>query len=79
MTVNMLAALLFYLCISDAYSFTSHGTLDLAELHSVQYSVEILDTPVEDTTEDTKDQVRDDSFVGRLGTDPEFNQERVEF
>ena len=62
MTVKMLAALLFYLCISDAYSFTSHGTLDLAELHSVQYSVEILDTPVEDTTEDTKDQVRDVSF-----------------
>ena len=67
MTVKMLAALLFYLCISDAYSFTSHGTLDLAELHSVQYSVEILDTPVEDTTEDTKDQVRDFLFVGRLG------------
>ena len=68
MTVKMLAALLFYLCISDAYSFTSHGTLDLAELHSVQYSVEILDTPVEDTTEDTKDQVRHFLFVVRLGS-----------
>jgi len=52
----MLAALIFCLGLGLASSFASQGTLDLAELQSVQYSVEILDTPVEDTKEDTKDQ-----------------------
>jgi len=45
----------FCLFLGTALCFTSQGTLDLAELHSLQYSVEILDTPVEDITEDTED------------------------
>jgi len=51
----MLLAAQIGLFLSTALSFTSQGTLDLAELHSLQYSVEILDTPVEDITEDTED------------------------
>ena len=48
----------FCLFLGTALCFTSQGTLDLAELHSLQYSVEILDTPVEDITEDTEDKVQ---------------------
>eukprot|EP00092_Neocalanus_flemingeri_P041159 GFUD01044817.1.p1 GENE.GFUD01044817.1~~GFUD01044817.1.p1 ORF type:complete len:956 (+),score=375.88 GFUD01044817.1:80-2947(+) len=52
----MLGSLRFFLFLGVAHSFTSGGKLDLSELHSVQYSVEILDTPVVDTPEDTKEQ-----------------------
>merc|ERR1711892_335660 len=51
----MVGALSICLYFGMSSSFTSEGNLDLAELRSVQYSLEILDTPVEDTTEDTKD------------------------
>jgi len=49
--------LFLFLCLGQVYVHVvvSSGTLDLTELHSVQYSVEILDTPVEDTVEDTTD------------------------
>ena len=53
----MLRTFLSCLFIGIAQSFLSSGMLDLSELHSVQYSVEILDTPVVDTEEDTQDQV----------------------
>jgi len=55
MTGTMVLAAQVGLFLGTALSFTSQGTLDLAELHSLQYSVEILDTPVEDITEDTED------------------------
>ena len=56
MTLTFL--LLFSLYIGKGYLFTAQGTLDLNELHSVQYNVEILDTPVEDSSVDTKTQVK---------------------
>lgn len=54
MTLTFL--LLFSLYIGKGYLFTAQGTLDLNELHSVQYNVEILDTPVEDSSVDTETQ-----------------------
>ena len=54
---KMVGALFFCLYFGMSSSFTSEGNLDLAELQSVQYSLEILDSPVEATPEDTKDKV----------------------
>ena len=58
----MLRAFLVFLYLGVVQSFLSSGMLDLSELHSVQYSVEILDTPVVDTEEDTQDQVTNIDF-----------------
>ena len=62
----MLRTFLSCLFIGIAQSFLSSGMLDLSELHSVQYSVEILDTPVVDTEEDTQDQVTNMMFFLKL-------------
>jgi len=52
----MLIALIFCFYLGSVCPFQSSGTLDLTELHTIQYGVEILDTPVVDSTEDTQDQ-----------------------
>ena len=58
MTLGLINIFLIISTSFGVHSISSQGsTLDLSELQSIQYNVEILDTPVEDSKEDAKDQV----------------------